>query len=120
MDLSHINTLLGIVAVVISISIGIGTLRQRANEPNERRWRQFDEWKDTVNQKLNRDYRVLNGIGDQMDRREEFECISLASTKGILSHLMKGNNTDQMRKLSEDIDAYLLKQHRNRSSWNDV
>jgi hypothetical protein len=113
---SILNSLLGFIALVISISVGIGTLRQRANEPNEKRWREIEEWKDEVDDKLGRDYRVLNRVENQMDRRQDFEHIMLASMKGILSHLAEGNHDDQLRKISRDIDDYLLNRHRSESA----
>jgi hypothetical protein len=101
------------------MAVGIGTLRQRANEPNEKRWKEFEEWKNAVDDKLGRDYRVLNRVDKQMDRRQDFEHIMLSCMKGILSHLAEGNHSDQMRKISKDIDDYLLNRHRSENSGDD-
>jgi hypothetical protein len=43
----------------------------------------------------------------------------LASMKGILSHLAEGNHDDQLRKISRDIDDYLLNRHRSESAGDD-
>jgi subtilisin-like proprotein convertase family protein len=80
---------------------------------------QLEEWKDEVDDKLGRDYRVLNRVDKQMDRRQDFEHIMLASMKGILSHLAEGNHDDQLRKISRDIDDYLLNRHRSESAGDD-
>jgi hypothetical protein len=94
------------------MAVGIGTLRQRANEPNEKRWKEYYEWKSEVDEKLGRDYRALNRVEDQMDGRHDFERIMLSCMKGILSHLAEGNHSEQMKKISHDIDDYLLNSRR--------
>lgn len=110
--LSEMSSLLGFVALIVSVAVGIGTLRQRANEPYERRWAELTEWKNEVDDKLARDYRSLNQVEKQMYQRYDFEHLMLASMKGILSHLAEGNHDDQLKKISQDIDEYLLGRHK--------
>lgn len=114
--LYEVSSLLSFIAVIVSVVVGIGTLRQRANEPNERRWAELDEWKKAVDEKLGRDYRSINRVEKQMTHRQGFERIMLASMKGILNHLAEGNHSDMMKKISCDIDEYLLSRHRDENS----
>jgi hypothetical protein len=130
MDISQINTILGVVAVIISISIGAGTLRQRANEPNEKRWREYEEWKahidsthtndnkdrwkafedwkGEVDDKIARDYKALNTIHKRHEKQQDFEMLVLSSMKAIMDHLATGNHNEQMGELSKKLYEYLL------------
>jgi hypothetical protein len=102
------------------MAVGIGTLCQRANEPNEQRWKEYEKWKDDVDDKPGRDYRALNRVDKQMSGRHDFEHIMLSCMKGIISHLAEGNHTDQMKKIAQDIDEYLLNRYRSETSGDDM
>jgi hypothetical protein len=114
--MADLSAVLSLAAMGISMAVGISTLRQRANEPNEKRWEEYEKWKAEVDDKLGRDYRALNRVENQMGHRHDFEHIMLSCMKGILSHLAEGNHSDQMKKISQDIDEYLLNRHRSESS----
>jgi len=126
----QISAILSVVSVIIAISIGIGTLRQRANEPNEKRWQEyekwkghidenfttdnkerwkdFDNWRDGIDDKLSRDYSTINSIRRKIKRRDEFESLMLYSIRGILEHLATGNHNEMMKDMSKKIDKYLI------------
>jgi hypothetical protein len=113
--LSELSSLFGFIAVVISVAVGVGTLRQRANEPNEKRWNElegrweaFEKWKDGVDDKLDRDYRSINRAGKKIDRHQDFERIMLRSMLGIIEHLATGNHTEKLQDISEQINEYLI------------
>jgi hypothetical protein len=94
--------------LAVSIALNISTLRQRANEPNEKRWKAFEDWKKEVDEKLARDYRSLNEFEIHVDDQKEFRKIMLQSVRGILRHLSSGNSTDEMKAISDRIDQYLI------------
>jgi hypothetical protein len=128
--LSELSSLFGFIAVVISVAVGFGTLRQRANEPNEKRWREFEEWKkhidanftvdngdrweafgkwrNDVDDKLDRDYHSINRAGKKLDRHQGFERIMLLSMLGIIEHLTTGNHTEKLNDISKQINEYLI------------
>jgi hypothetical protein len=106
--LSGISAALGLAAVVVSIALNVSTLRRRASEPNEKRWRAFEEWKKEVDEKLARDYRSLNEFAIHVDDQKEFRRIMLMSIRGILRHLSTGNGADEMKAISDKIDQYLI------------
>jgi len=130
LDLSQISAVLGAVAVIISISIGVGTLRQRANEPNEKRWQDyekwkahidanftsdntnrwqcFEDWKDEIDEKLARDYKALCTVNKRYEKQQDFEMLMLSSMKAIMDHLATGNHDGQMADLSKKLYGYLL------------
>jgi hypothetical protein len=99
---------LSFIAVVVSVTIGIGTLRQRANEPNEKRWTEFEEWKTEVDDKLDRDYHSINRAGKKIDRHQEFERLMLRSMLGIIEHLVSGNHKENLQEVSRQINNYLI------------
>jgi hypothetical protein len=109
--MSELSSLLSFIALIVSLLVGVGTLRQRVNEPSERRWTEFFEWKKEVDEKLGRDYRAINRAEQQIERHHGFEHIVLVSMKGLLNHLAEGNHAVEMKKISNDIDAYLLTRH---------
>jgi hypothetical protein len=106
--MTELSSLLSFIALVVSISIGVSNLKQRVNEPNEKRWRAFGEWKKEVDEKLDRDYHSINTSKKQMYRRQDFEQIMLFCMKGILNHLASGNHTNEMKAISQKIDNYLI------------
>jgi hypothetical protein len=125
-----LSSILSLAAVAISVAIGFGTLRQRANEPNEKRWQEFyvwkahidenftddnedrwkenQEWKRNIDDRLDRDFYRINEFEKQFKRHGDFEYIMLSSMKGILNHLSAGNHTQQMQEISRRIDDYLM------------
>jgi hypothetical protein len=117
--LSELSSFFGFVAVIISVAVGFGTLRQRANEPNEKRWREFEDrwdafekWKDNVDDKLDRDYRSINRAGKKIDRHQDFERLMLRSMLGVIEHLATGNHTDKLKEISKQINEYLIDDRR--------
>ena len=113
--LSELSSLFGFVAVVISVAVGVGTLRQRANEPNEKRWRELEgrwealeTWKVRVDDKLDRDYRSINRAGKKIDRHQDFERLMLRSMLGVIEHLATGNHTEKLKDISKQINEYLI------------
>jgi hypothetical protein len=106
--LSELSSLFGFAAVVISVAVGFGTLRQRASEPNERKWRDFEKWKESVDEKLDRDYRSINRAGKEIDRHQEFERLMLRSMLGIIEHMAEGNHAEKLKDISKQINEYLI------------
>jgi hypothetical protein len=128
--LAEFSSILSLVAVAISVTIGIGTLRQRANEPNEKRWqeiyawkahidenftddnenlwKEYRKWKENIDDRLDRDFYWINAFEKQFRRHGNFEYIMLSSMKGVLTHLSAGNHTQQMQEISRRIDEYLM------------
>jgi hypothetical protein len=106
--LTELSSTLSLAALVISVLIGLGTLRRRAHEPNERRWREFEAWKTDVDAKLDRDYRSINRADKKIGRHEDFEQLMLRSMLGILEHLASGNHVENLRDVSRQINEYLI------------
>jgi hypothetical protein len=113
--MAALSLLLSFMASVISVLIGIGTLRQRANEPNEKRWRELEgwrealeKWKDDVDEKLDRDYHSINRADKRLGRHQDFERIMLRSMLGVIEHLASGNHADKLKDVSRQINEYLL------------
>ena len=106
--LSELSSLFGFAAVVISVAVGIGTLRRRAKEPDEKKWRDLEKWKESVDGKLDNDYRFINSAGRKIDRHQEFERLMLRSMLGVIEHLATGNHTEKLKDISKQINEYLI------------
>jgi hypothetical protein len=128
--LSELSSLFGFIAVAISVAVGLGTLRQRANEPNEKRWAEYAEWKRRIDEnftadngdrweafwkwkadvddKLDRDYQSINRADRRIDRHQCFERLMLRSMLGIIEHMASGNHADKLRDISRQINEYLI------------
>jgi hypothetical protein len=103
-----LSSLFGLVAVIISIAVGFGTLRRRADEPNEKKWRDFEQWKNEIDERLDRDYHAINRAGRSIGRHREFERIMLRSMVGVIDHLADGNHADKLQEISRQISEYLI------------
>jgi hypothetical protein len=99
---------LSFIAVAVSVAVGIGTLRQRASEPNEKRWREFEEWRAEVDDKLDRDYRSINRADKKIGKHKEVERLMLRSMLGIIEHLATGNHEENLQDISKQINEYLI------------
>jgi hypothetical protein len=110
--MAELSSLLSFVAIVTSAAVGISTLRQRANEPGEKRWADIWAWRDEVEEKLDRGCHDLNRVKKNVIMQRGFEDIMLSSMKGILDHLAEGNHGDQMKKISNEIYDFLSDRRR--------
>jgi hypothetical protein len=106
-DFSVVSSILSFIAVVISILIGYGTIRQRLKEPSERRWQDWEKWRSEIDDRLDRDYQFICLSKKRRDRENQFKYIMLSSMKSILMHLAIGNHNEEMSGFSRDIDEYL-------------
>jgi hypothetical protein len=117
------SSLFGLIAVIISIAVGFGTLRQRAGEPDMKRWKELADWRAGVDEqiyridkRISRDYKRLNDVDLAMDNRIECENIILESLKAIIDHLSTGNSRDEMKKISQGIDDFMREERKKRAS----
>ena len=113
--LAELGSVLGIIAVIISIANGYFVMKKRACEPNEKRWSELEEWKkhlekwkDSTDDKLERDYRSINRADRKIDRHHEFERLMLRSMLGIVEHLASGNHAENLQRISKQINDYLI------------
>ena len=108
MNMSEASAVLGVIAVIISISIGIGTLRQRASEPTERRIKALEDWKKDTDSKLRNDFDEIKDMKKQSRNMAEFQRVTLLSVKGILAHLTKDNQDERLQGLDLEIEKFLI------------
>jgi hypothetical protein len=106
--MAFVSSSLSLLSFAIAILVGVGTLRQRANEPNEKRWRDLEQWKNEIDEKLARDYHAINRAGRSIGRHQEFERIMLRSMVGVIDHLADGNHADKLQEISRQISEYLI------------
>jgi hypothetical protein len=115
-----LNSLFGLIAVIISVAVGFGTLRRRANEPTEKRWEALETWKDGVDKKLDRDYRAINRADRRMGRHQDFESLMLRSMTGLIEHLASGNHANELKEISRQIKEYLLSVRADADAGDDI
>lgn len=108
--------ILSLVATVTSITVALGTIKQRKNEPNEKRWTELTDWRLevdehflSVDKKLDSDNRRLKRMDDEHAQNRDFQRIMLKSMKGIIDASSTGNPNDAMRQISAEIDEFLIK-----------
>jgi chemotaxis response regulator CheB len=105
--ITAVTPLLSLTALVISIGVGYGTLKQRKDEPSLR-WRsEVEEWRREVDAKLDNDNRQIKAFEKKHAASEDFERVMLKSVKAILTH-MSVDGGDGMREVLEQIDNYLI------------
>jgi hypothetical protein len=97
---------LGAVSTALSILNSARTAKRTS--PQAERWRELDEWKKGINDKLAADKRSLDKHSRAIDDSEGFQRIMLRSVKGILEHLESGNHSEEMRKIVRQIDEFLI------------
>jgi hypothetical protein len=121
-SLTPISSALSLISLLVAILVGIGTLRQRAKEPDTKRWKELMEWQLSVDEQIykidkgiSRDYTRLNDFDIAMGSRIECENIILESLKAIIDHLSTGNSRDEMKKISQGIDNFMREERKKRS-----
>jgi hypothetical protein len=120
--LTPISSILSLISLLIAILVGIGTLRQRAKEPDTKRWKELMDWRLNVDEqiykidkRISRDYTRLNDFDIAMGIRIECENIILESLKAIIDHLSTGNSRDEMKKISQGIDNFMREERKKRA-----
>ena len=109
-NISEASAVLGVGAVILSIRIGAGTLRQRATEPTERRLIKLEQRADDADKKFANDMYHIGEIEKYSARRNQFEEVTMRGLKVIIEHLADGNHSGDLKKISEEIDHYLISQ----------
>jgi hypothetical protein len=103
-----VTPVLALCATVISVVVGYGTIKQRKDAPNEKRWAGYEEWKAHVDECLNHDNRKIGHFEREFDKSDDFQRIMLRSIKGVLDHLASGNHGEDMKEIIKQIDTFLI------------
>ena len=105
---------LSLIATTISIIVGYGTIKQRKADPDTKRWEDWDNWRRntderllTIDGKLDNDNRRFKKVEKEAEDNREFQRIMLKSMKGIIA--AAGPANEEMRRVSEEIDEFLIK-----------
>lgn len=103
---------LSLIATGISILVGYTTLKQRKNEPGQKRWAEWEKWRNDINEhlrlvdnKLEHDNRRLKRMDEESVDNQAFQRIMLKSMKGILD----ASSDESMRRISAEIDEFLIR-----------
>jgi hypothetical protein len=104
-----VTPVLALVAVAVSIAVGYGTIKQRKDEPNARRWREFEEWRAHVDAALDNDNHKISNFERDKESTAEFERVMLQAVMAMLAHMSDGNHGEQMREVSRKIEDYLIR-----------
>jgi hypothetical protein len=81
--------------------VGYGTIKTRRETP-------FKDWRKEVDGKLDNDHHQLRQHERELTTSAEFQRVILRALKGILLHEADGNSTDELRKISIEIDTFLI------------
>ena len=107
--LKELSPIVAIISTVIAIIIGVGTLKQRRNEPNEQRFAALETWKIEVDAKLDRDNRKIKSFDDAFEVNNAFQRVALKALKGLVEAVTKSGGEADARGISQEIDEFLLR-----------
>lgn len=97
------------IATIISLTIGGITIYNAwKNRPQRKRMDDLENRMKTAEEKLANDYREVKEIKQMIAMFNMFMRVSLQAQKGILSHLAKGDETNEIKTLEQAIDKFLI------------
>ena len=117
--------LLGASSTIISIIIGYGTLKRRAVEPIENKWKEIDEWRDKtdalfaqITRELEQDDYQIKKLEELAEGNLEFQRALLVSIDFILETLHRQNIKDnqeeneELKVIRKSLKDLLLKRYK--------
>ena len=103
---------------VVSIISGVTSVynayiirKERKNAPDNKRWEEFEEWRKSVDKKLDNDSRRFKDFERMVGTLDKFQRVSLKVSKGILqlSATEKSeNHAEEVKLLEREIDSFLI------------